>query len=305
MTRASVIIPAYGHCPHLPNIVHALLDGAQPPGEIIISHSGVGDPTETLAAVCEDVTVLHHPGRLFAGPARNRGAAVAKGEWLAFIDADVEPRPDWLKTLLKCARNAPGRFVVGSVGCATTGGYWGMCNWLSEFSEQAPWHPARRQTGGASCNMIVRAEDFRDVGGFPVLVRAQDTMLFSRLRALGREQWFEPAARVDHHNHPGLGPFVRHQCMLGYHSARVRQRVSLPGSLATRVWPLALGLWVPKLGLMGMRLAAGGPAWWLRGLAFAPGLVLGSWVWTAGFMRRAMDGWQGNAEKINVPNDSV
>lgn len=290
MTGTSVVIPAYGHCPHLPALIRALLDGDEAPGQIIVSHSGSHDPAGEIARVSRAVTVLHEPGRLFAGAARNRGAAVARGEWLAFIDADVRPRPDWLRALLRAACLSPGRFVVGSIGYATSGGYWGICNWLCEFSEQAPWHAARRQTGGASCNMMVRAADFREAGGFPEDHQpAEDTMLFTRLIAIGREQWFEPAARVDHHNQTGLRPFARHQYRLGYHSALIRQRAALRGSLATRIWPLALGLWIPRLALLGGRIVAGGPAWWLRGLGLAPGLMLGSWFWTAGFVARVLE----------------
>ena len=105
---------------------------------------------------------------------------------------------------------------------------------------------------------------------------------------MGREQWFAAEARVDHFDIPGLRAFARHQYRLGVHSALVRQSVPLRGSLATRFWPLALVLWVPKLGLITTRLMRGGPAWWLRGLAMSPGLLLGSWIWTAGFLARVL-----------------
>ena len=289
MTEASVVIPAYGHCPHLPALICALLDGDEPPGQIIVSHSGPHDPTEQISAISRAVIVLHDPGRLLGGAARNRGAGIAGSEWLAFIDADVRPRPDWLRALMQAVRPSPGRFVVGSIGYATAGGYWGLCNWLCEFSEQAPWRPEGGQTGGASCNMILHASDFREAGGFPEEYQpGEDTMLFTRLIELGRTQWFEPAARVDHHNQHGLRAFARHQYRLGYHSALVRQHVALRGSLATRIWPLALALWVPRLALIGTRILGGGLAWQLRGLAFAPGLVLGSWIWTAGFLGRIL-----------------
>ena len=289
MTETSVIIPAYGHCPYLPDLLSALMDGERRPDEIIVSHSGPHDPTEELAAISVAVTVIHHSERLLGGAARNRGAAIAKGEWLAFIDADVRPRPQWLAALLTSAEREPQRFVVGSVGYATSGGYWGICNWLCEFSEQTPWRPAQFQTGGASCNMMVRAEDFHEAGGFPEDHQpAEDTMLFTYLIGRGRQQWFDPTARVDHHNQSGFRAFARHQYQLGSYSALIRQQVPLRGSLATRVWPLALGLWIPRLGLLSGRLAGGGPKWWLRAIVFAPGLVLGSWIWTAGFLKRVL-----------------
>jgi GT2 family glycosyltransferase len=296
MPEVSVVIPAYGHCPHLPGLVRAVLAGTLTPLEVIVSHTGPGDPTG-LIEPSERLRVLHRSERLLGGGARNRGAAAARGAWLAFVDADVLPRADWLARLLEMAERGPGRFVVGSVGYAVSGGYWGLANWIGEFSEQAPWHPMRQQRGGASCNMLVRAEDFRAAGGFPEEYQpGEDTMLFARLTGMGRAQWFEPAARVDHYNQSGLRSFARHQYRLGYHGALIRQRVALRGSLAARVWPLALGIWIPRLGLMARRLAAGGPGWWLRGLALAPGLVLGSWIWAAGFLRRAYGGDAGPAE---------
>lgn len=289
MVETSVIIPAYGHCPHLPGLLTALLDGTHQPYEIIVSHSGPDDPTEEIAALSPSVTVLRQSHRLLGGAARNRGAATAKGEWLAFIDADVRPSADWLENLSASVDQDAKRFVVGSVGYATTGGYWGMCNWLSEFSEQAPWRPAGKQTGGASCNMIVSAGDFKQTGGFPEDYQpGEDTVLFTRLVAMGREQWFEPAARVDHHNQYGFRSFMHHQHRLGYHSALVRQRFPLRGSVATRVRPLALLLWGPRLALLARRLFSGGPAWWLRGVVYAPGLLAGALLWTAGFINRVM-----------------
>ena len=74
-TGTSVIIPAYGHCPHLPTVLRALLEGSVRPIEIIVSHSGPDDPTADIAAISDTVSVLHHADRLLGGAARNRGAA--------------------------------------------------------------------------------------------------------------------------------------------------------------------------------------------------------------------------------------
>ena len=285
MARVSVIIPAYGACPHLLECLRALLAGERPPDQLIVAHSGADDPTVAIAALSAEVVVLHSEQRLLAGAARNRGAQVADGEWLAFIDADVRPCPGWLAALVIRAEGPTRRLVVGSVGTATPGGYWGMVNWLCEFSEQAPWHPVRQQVGGASCSMLVRADDFRRAGGFAEAFQpAEDTLLFARLRQDGCEHWFEPRARVDHHNATGFAAFRRHQDQLGRHSALIRRRIELPGSIATRLWPLACLLWLPR-GLLGLRrLLQGGPRWWLRAPYYGPGMALGALIWNRGFL---------------------
>lgn len=299
--KTSVVVPAYGHCRYLPDLIRALEGGTRRPDEIIVSHSGAHDPSDELAILSPAVLVLHEPKRLFAGVARNRGAARAHGDWLAFIDADVRPCTEWLERILSMAESGTQRFAVGSIGWATTGGYWGMCNWLCEYSEQAPWHPPRQQTGGGSGNMIVSAEDFRRVGGFPAVFRAQDTLLFNRLRSMGREQWFEPGARVDHNNESGFRTFARNQYRMGYHGARVRQRTGLRGSQATKHWPVALLLWMPRNVLLGYRVLLGGPAWWIRGLGYGPGVLLGTWIWTAGFLHRLFETKRRLSKTIGTP----
>jgi GT2 family glycosyltransferase len=285
MSLVSVVIPAYGHCSHLDDLLRALHQQTLPPDEIVVSHTGPSDPSAAIARAFPRVHVLHQDSRLFGGAARNRGAMVAQGEWIAFVDADVRPRPDWIERLLEAGRAAPNRFVVGSVGYCTTGGYWGVSNWLSEFSEQAPWHAPREQAGGASCNMVVRKADFEAAGCFPEAYQpGEDTALFAELRRLGRQQWFSPESRVDHHNVRGLRRFFSHQLRLGRHSALVRQRLALRGSLATQLGPLSFFLWVPRMALFTGRLAKGGPVWWVRGSLHAPALVVGSWVWGLGFV---------------------
>lgn len=283
----TVVIPAYGDCPHLPELVSRIFQGTRQPVEVIVSHSSVPDPSAFLSEADPRVRVLHQDERLWAGSARNRGARLATTEWIAFVDSDVMPACQWLETLFQQVSIDDRTFAVGSVGYASPGGYWGLCNWACEFSEQFPWLATRTQHGGASCNMIVSSSDFRAAGGFPTNLKCgEDTALFYRLRELGRRQVFASSARVDHHNLSGLARYMNHQYELGYHSAVVRQYFPLKGQLATRHAALALLLWVPRLMLVSYRLAAGGPAWWLRGIGLMPGILLGTWSWTAGFLKR-------------------
>ncbi|MEM9761035.1 MAG: glycosyltransferase [Pseudomonadota bacterium] len=281
----SIVIPAFGPSPHLAESIRAMLSADTVPDEIIISHSGPDDPTAMLACFAPRVRVRHDDHRLLGGAARNRGASEATGRLLVFMDSDVRPASGWLNALIVACR--PGHFVVGSVGMAETGGYWGMANWISEFSEQAPWRSAGAQTGGASCNMALARADFEAAGGFAETHQpGEDTLLFHRLRAAGLTQWFEPSSRVEHYNQHGFAAFRRHQERLGYHSALVRQQVALDGSITTRVRPLALLLWLARLWRIMGRMAGGGPAWWGRMVTLGPAVVLGSWIWSAGFLRR-------------------
>jgi glycosyltransferase involved in cell wall biosynthesis len=281
----SVIIPAYGPTPYLSDVLSAITSGSRKPDEIIVSHSGSDDPTELLRKRHPSVRILHLDERLFAGEARNRGASVAESEILVFCDSDVLPRPDWLERLVSTLSAKLGSFVVGSVGVARSGGYWGMSNWLCEFSEQVPWRPSGFQTGGASCNMAVRKMDFDAVEGFAGERRGQDTMLFFRLRNYGLKQWFASEAQVGHFNNAGLIALAKHQFVMGLHFPAMRAAVPMRGSSIIARPILAYGLWIPKIMLVVGRVLDAGCSGWMRAIYYSPGILLGSWIWTVGCVR--------------------
>ena len=279
----TVIIPAYGRSPHLESCLRALCNNRLQAREIIVSHSGGYDPTGWLSRQYPEVRVLHSPSRLFAGTARNVGAESAKGKFLAFCDCDVLPSLDWLEEISKALKEHPESFIVGAVGMAESGGYWGTANWLCEFSEMAPWHPARKQNGGASCNMALRADHFRKVGGFDENLQfSEDTALFFKLRASGLEQRFQPSIIVGHFNHSGLSAFVRHQYNLGRGFPRARATYSLRGSRIVKYPVLALFAWLPKLVLISGRVLGGDTRGMFLLLVMMPALLLGCIVLSMG-----------------------
>ncbi|HYD25024.1 MAG TPA: glycosyltransferase [Croceibacterium sp.] len=285
----AVIVPAHGPSPHLAAVLHALLAGDDRPDRIIVSHSGSHDPREWLARDFPQVCALHSTERLFAGAARNRGAAHAQAEVLAFCDNDTVPERDWVARIRRRFAEGETGFLVGSVGVAESGGYWGMATWLCEFSEQAPWRPAGEQLGGASCNMAVRAADFAKVGGFPEDFRAgQDTMLFFRLRDAGLTQWFDPGLVVRHYNLAGFRRFVRHLSNQGRHFAKVRLSAPLPGSVAVRFWPLAPLLGVAKAARIVGRIVHARRFGTLAGRL--PGVAIGMIAWAGGCTYAAASG---------------
>ncbi len=282
----SVVIPAYGPTPHLEGLIKTVLSGTVLPKEIIVSHSGPDDPSEWLNGKFPEVTALHSEERLFAGAARNRGAVQANGSILAFCDSDVLPQPNWLEEIGKALLAKDNRFVVGSVGMARTGGYWGTANWLCEFSELGPWRKSRVQTGGASCNLAVRRADFEAVGRFDeTMTPGEDTILFHSLREAKLEQYFWPKANVGHYNHTGFKAFSHHQRRLGEQFSKVRKVHKLQGNSVTSYPILATVIWLPKLALVLKRMAEGGVKEWLRILVHGPGILIGSWILAWGIFR--------------------
>ena len=84
----SVIIPAYQAEAFIARSVHSAQIQTLSPLEILVVDDGSNDNTAEVAAACGDlVRVIRQPN---GGPAsaRNHGAREARGEWLAFLDAD-------------------------------------------------------------------------------------------------------------------------------------------------------------------------------------------------------------------------
>jgi len=284
----TVVIPAYGPGPYLPQVIEALQNQTPRPMAIVVAHSGSSDPTESLAHAYPDVQVLHRSQRMFAGTARNLGLREVRTEWVAFLDSDVVPKPGWLAALLDAACAAPNRFVVGSLDYEVSGGYWGLCLWTTEFSSVHSYLPDGEVQGGASANMFVRTADVRRAGGFDEDFEAgEDSLLAAKLRDAGLRNWFCAGARGGHVNIPGLRHCLSHLFWLGLWSVRCRRRVPLRGSAAARYWPLALGLWAAKLVLIYARLRRG-KGQRLLFLALAPGICLGLMAWNCGFLRGFM-----------------
>ena len=100
--RLSVIVPAYQGARVLPQSLGALAESDLPrcEWELIVVDDGSGDDTSQVAARWADqVVTLPGPPR-GPGHARNAGAALARGDWLAFIDADVLVHRDTLRQMV-------------------------------------------------------------------------------------------------------------------------------------------------------------------------------------------------------------
>ena len=85
---ASVVIPAFNAGAYLEEAIRSVLEQDYRPLEVIVVDDGSADRTAELArSFGPPVRVLAQP-HAGAGAARNAGAAVARGAWLAFLDAD-------------------------------------------------------------------------------------------------------------------------------------------------------------------------------------------------------------------------
>ena len=121
---------------------------------------------------------------------RNVGASLCSGEFIAFLDQDAIPRPNWLEKALACFHD-PGVSVVE-----------GRIQAIKTFEATPLTHILENETGGRfmTANCIFRASVFHEVGGFdlnfPYFLEDSD-IAFSILR-LGHKILWAPEVVVDH-----------------------------------------------------------------------------------------------------------
>lgn len=112
-TDVSVIIPTLNEEKYLPRCLKSLINQETDRSlEILVIDGGSTDHTVQVAEKYAD-EVLMKP-RAPVGAARNLGAKVAKGNILAFIDADTIANPQWLDSIDAAFRRDPR--AVGLTG---------------------------------------------------------------------------------------------------------------------------------------------------------------------------------------------
>ncbi len=209
-------------------------------------------------------------GAVGGGPAaaRNRGAAVAQGEILAFIDSDCTASKAWLRELLP---------VFAGTGVAAVGGFVdGMhqAGALDRYEAvMSSLNLGRREmTGGAggdtfylpSCNLLLRRDVFAAAGGFRAdLQVGEDVDLTWRLRDGGWSIVYLPQGTVCHAHRARLWPFMKRRFDYGTSEGLLQQlhpvrgkKMLLPPVLTALRRPVGPGPGRPDAAAA----AAGGPA---------------------------------------------
>ena len=233
----TVIVPSYGRPRQVLACVEALAaQELREPWEMVIVDDGSPEP---LAALTErfagrlDLRVVRQEN---AGPAaaRNRGAAEARGEYIAFTDDDCRPEPAWLETLLVTARNRPGALVGGTTWNGLPHELFASTSQLIIDLVYEHFNANPEQAYFlTSNNMLARRDRYLSLTGFDTAFTragAEDREFCDRWRCAGWPIVWKPEARVEHRHSQTLRRFVDLHFRYGrgayfYHAIR-RQRFS-------------------------------------------------------------------------------
>lgn len=115
----SVVIPSYGCAAYLRQAIESARDQTHRPLEIIVVDDGSTDGSLGIAREYEaPIRVVTQPN-CGVSVARNRGIDEARGEWIAFLDAD----DTWKPTMLECQMAAVMAAADENIVCVYTDFY--------------------------------------------------------------------------------------------------------------------------------------------------------------------------------------
>lgn len=221
----SVVICAYNAEPTLDECLRHVCALDYPELDIVVVDDGSTDATAQIAARYPRARLvqIEHAG---LSVARNAGIEAARGEFIAYLDSDAYPSPEWPYYL------ALG-FETRSVGGVGGPNVPPVTDPLgAQRVARAPGGPLHvliaddRAEHIPGCNMAFRSDVLTGVGGFdPVFTAAGDDVdLCWRILDRGWEIGFHPAALVWHHRRAGLRPYLRQQRGYGRAEALVEAR---------------------------------------------------------------------------------
>lgn len=111
--KVSVIVPVWNDSKRIVKCIEALKSQSISPElyEIIVVDNGSTDDTYSVVSDIGGIIALQE---LKAGSyaARNTALSIARGEYVAFTDADCIPNSDWLSCMVECADKATDLGVV-------------------------------------------------------------------------------------------------------------------------------------------------------------------------------------------------
>ena len=222
----TVVVPTYRRPEQLARCLRALAElrapaGSGDPGgvgggvEVLVVDDGgppgPGSAREVAAGVPGPHRVrVHRQDNAGPAAARNAGARLAAGRWLAFTDDDCAPAPGWLAAMGPHLRG--GDVLVG--GRTVNARRRDLC---AEATQTMVSHLVEPAAGAAptffpTCNLALRAASFEAVGGFDTSfprAAGEDRAFCDAWRAPGRALVHESGAVVEHHHALTLAGFWR------------------------------------------------------------------------------------------------
>jgi GT2 family glycosyltransferase/glycosyltransferase involved in cell wall biosynthesis len=211
--QVSIVIPVYNKIAYTSACLRSIAEHARSiPFEVIVVDDGSTDATpQRLADVAGIRNVRNADNLGFIGSC-NAGAAVARGDYVLFLNNDTLVTAGWLDALVRCIEAAPHAGLVGAKlvypdgrlqeagGIVFSDG--SGCN-VGRFEnpDDARYNFRREVDYCSGAAILLRRDLFNRLGAFDKRYTPayyEDTDLAFAVRASGLKVWYEPAATVVH-----------------------------------------------------------------------------------------------------------
>jgi GT2 family glycosyltransferase len=229
-----VIVPTYSRSSRLGRCLRALGSLEYPPEayEVIVVDDGSEAPHRSaIEALCSEAAVkLLRQANAGPAAARNAGAAVARGRYLAFVDDDCQPASDWLTRLgANLASSSDAAFGGRTVNAIPENLYSAATQALVDYLYSyhgGEGHDRESNRFFASNNFAVPKEIFRALGGFDqkyTFAAGEDREFCDRWLAHGYPLVYVPDVVVYHAHSMTFATFCKKHFNYGRGALRVRR----------------------------------------------------------------------------------
>lgn len=212
MSDVSIIIPAYNVAPYIGETLTSVFAQTFTGYEVIVINDGSPDTAElehVLSPFMTRITYLKQKN-LGASAARNAGLRLARGEFVAFLDADDLWLPNYLDEQIKFTRAHGCDLVCADAlmfGDTPNAGQTYM-EWLMDAAPAEGDVTFLDLVSGARClitsGVMARRELILEAGGFDLALRnAQDFDLWLRLARLGARLMYQRKTLLRYRCHAG------------------------------------------------------------------------------------------------------
>jgi peptidoglycan/xylan/chitin deacetylase (PgdA/CDA1 family)/glycosyltransferase involved in cell wall biosynthesis len=227
--------------------------------EIVVATSGGDRTAEVVRASYPDVRVLESPTRLLPGGTRNLGISGARGEIIAFLEADCVATPGWVRSRIALHRAGHGA-VASAVTSDPRGGVAARAWVLLVHAARLPGHHPGPADRYRAYGLSFTRDLLERAGPFDEMLRTdEDTLMAERLQELGVVMWFDPAVCIEHIGPTRLLRLVKDQFRRGILSSWWEILFLPPGRLRLRLqrarWATTFFVFLRSFSRLGKRVS--------------------------------------------------
>ncbi|GJL70477.1 MAG: hypothetical protein NPIRA06_31120 [Nitrospirales bacterium] len=178
MIKVSVIVPIYNSERYIKRCIEGLLQQNYPrePYEILMIDNNSTDTSVETVRQYPGIQLLHESMQ-GSYAARNRGLQEAKGEVMAFIDADCVPSHDWLHGIMLAMEQPDLNIVLGRRAFAGNSIMLSMFAAYEDEKHKYVFNSDKPEIYyGHTNNMAVKKNLFDELGPFQERLRGSDTI---------------------------------------------------------------------------------------------------------------------------------